>query len=77
MLEDNKESLIDDSIKSFEKVPFPTRTDVTEDELDSIFDNGKEKVAEQIRNELRNVSFTAIEDGQDIMSQTQEAEKDK
>ena len=77
MLEDRRDLLVDDTIRGYARVQFPTRTDVTEDEIDVIFGNGKGKVAQQIRNELKDLTPETIDRGQHIINLTQEEEKNK
>ena len=75
MLEENRSVLVDDLVKSPKRVSFPTREDITEEELDSALDFIEDElVAEKIKGELSRQN-ASIERGKKLLTLPEEKDK--
>ena len=75
MLEENRSVLVDNLVKRPKKVPFPTREDITEEELDRALDFiENELVAEKIKGELSRQN-ASIERGKKLLTLPEEKDK--
>ena len=77
MLEGNKDLLVEDSLETPKRTPFPTRTDITDEKLDSILQTKENLVADNVRNELKKGNLDSIRTGESLVLEAKQETIDK